>query len=190
MGRWGAIMYYPSERSPKELYPDQTADPISGCVAGWSAWDFGRHLPDDFDRTIAATFGVPLLSAEVWDSDAACLTFIGHEAPWQTVLHLDAYVGYVAEVGYVPFYADGTPMSEEDEAKLAAADAKKFEVARERLAKAIPLGSVAAERATLWARAVGLNPLTVEQATAAFDGEDVFVEDTLWEVAKALGVLA
>lgn len=122
MGRWGAFLYYPSDRSPLELYPELRAEPMAGCVPGWTAWDFGRRLPDHFAQTIAATFGVPLLAAEIWDSDAAMLTFCGHghgrESAWSTPIHQDMYASFVAGPGQAPFYEDGTPMSEHDEAEL------------------------------------------------------------------------
>lgn len=190
MGRWGAFLYYPSDRSPEELYPDLTADPMPGCVPGWTAWDFGRQLPDHFAQTIAAAFGVPLLAAEIWDSDAGMLTFCGHgsELAWSTPIHQDMYIDYVAGPGNAPFYDDGTPMSEQDEAELNAQRDRKVESAREWVAKTFPVGEAAGRRAVEWAIATGLTPQSVERVTAALGGDNVFVEETVWEIAATLGV--
>lgn len=190
MGRWGAFLYYPSDRSPLELYPELSADRMAGCVSGWTAWDFGRELPEHFAQTIAATFGVPLLAAEIWDSDAAMLTFCGRgrERAWSTPVHRDMYADYVAGPGQAPFYEDGRPMSEQDEAELEAQHDRKVESAREWVAKTFPIGEETGGRAVEWANSTGLTPHSVERVTAALGGDNVFVEETVWEIAAALGI--
>ena len=185
MGFWGVIG---AVYAPEQVSFDVKVDDFTGATApGWHT--FVLHRPQTAKRKgIARIVGVPKAAvrvvADVYDSDAALVALHGTDLRVRIWLEPEAAIGFDLQEP-VEFLDDGSVVSYGDDPAYLAECASRLA----RLQAEGPGGAVGAGAARDWATAVGLAPGSVDELVPIIDGRETFVEVTVWNLMKKLGIV-
>jgi hypothetical protein len=200
VGFWGTFVVCRSIASPPDLVDGLEEVQIERCTGGWldslpspwavwRVWATSAELAERTWRDLEVSSKGPVIACEVFDSDGARLDmFSDPSGHWMTYLNLRGVVSHRL-LPPAPFDEDGNWLDEASIRTMNAEYERAFEAECARLRAAVPTGLDAAERAVSWALDAGLAaPCPVSELAACFDHEELFVEDSFFELLACLGL--